>query len=457
MRSACLFLVPLLLPAAGPSDRQLARDCLRELIEINTTDSAGDNTRAAEAAARRLRAAGFAASDVEVVVPAPKKGNLVARLRGTGGGRPVLMIAHLDVVEARREDWSMDPFTLHEKDGYFYGRGTQDDKGEGALVLANFVRLKREGYVPARDLILALTADEEGGRGPNGVTWLLADRRPLIAAGFSINVDAGGGQLRNGKRVFYSIQAAEKGYATFRLRATNPGGHSSLPVPRNAIYQLADALARVRDARFPVSVNPVTRSFFDQVAATASGQEAADLRAVASAQPDPAAAARLSALPYYNALLHTTCVATGISGGHAENALPQSAEATVNCRLMPGDTVEHAGQVLRAAVAGTEVEVVPPARENANPASPWPPPFASALERVVRSLWPDVPVVGVMETGATDGRLLRQAGIPCYGASSMFLDVDDIRAHGRDERIPVGAFYEGLDFNYALLKAVGGE
>ena len=457
MRFPIILLAPWLALAAGPAERDLARACLKELIEINTTDSAGDNTRAAEAAARRLREAGFAAGDVQVIVPAPKKGNVVVRLRGSGKGQPVLLIAHLDVVEARREDWSLDPFTLTEKDGYFYGRGTQDNKGDAAIVLANFIRLKREGFVGGRDLILALTADEEGGRGPDGVEWLLANRRPLIDAAYCINLDSGGGQTRAGRRLFYGVQAAEKGYATFHLRATNPGGHSSLPVAQNAIYQLADALGRVRRVEFPVSVNAVTRSFFDNAAALESGQRAADMRAVAGTQPDAAAAARLSAAsPLYNALLHTTCVATGLSGGHAENALPQSAEAAVNCRLMPGDTVEHVGGVLRQAVAGTGVEVAPPSRGIVNPASPWPPPFAPEARRALGAVWPGVQMLGVMETGGTDGRLLRHAGIPTYGAASMFLDVDDIRAHGRDERIPVAAFYEGVDFNYALLRAVAG-
>jgi acetylornithine deacetylase/succinyl-diaminopimelate desuccinylase-like protein len=446
-------LLYLLLGAATHSDSDLAHQCLKELVEINTTESAGDNTRAAQAVARRLRAAGFAASDVQVLESAPRKGNLVARFRGAGAAKPILLLAHLDVVEARREDWSLDPFTLTEKDGYYYGRGTQDDKGDAALLVANFIRLKRENFRPTRDLILALTADEETGDA-NGVDWLLANRRDLIDAEYCINVDAGGGQLRRGKPIHYSVQAAEKGYATYHLRAVNPGGHSSLPVPRNAIYEVAAALARVRAIEFPVLLNPVTRAYFAQAAATETGRNAADMRAVAAATPDLRAARRLSASAYFNALLHTTCVVTEIKGGHAENALPQSAEAVVNCRLLPGDTLDHVTAVLRQAVAATGVEVIPPKHEPANPASPWPPPFAAALASALHSQYPGLPVIGEMETGGTDNKQLRRAGIPAYGTSSFFTDGDDVRAHGRDERIRVQSFYDALEFNYRLFKAV---
>ena len=455
MRIVIALLLPFLLRGADPA-RELARECLKELVEINTTDSSGSVTRAAEAVARRLHAAGFDAGDAQVIEPAPGKGNLVARIRGTGSGRPILFIAHLDVVEARREDWTSDPFTLLEKDGWFYGRGTSDNKGDASLLVANFARLKREGFRPARDLILALTADEEGGRGPNGVEWLLDNRRPLIDAEFCVNVDSGGGQTRKGRRLLYSLQAAEKTYATFRVRAKNPGGHSSLPTRDNAIYEVAAALVRIRDVRFPPRLLPVTRDFFERMGAIESGQPAADMRAVAGVVPDEAAIGRLSAAsPYYNALLHDTCVATMISGGDAENALPQSVEAAVNCRLIPGNTVDGVASRLREA-AGSSVEIVAPRRTGDNPASPWPPPFAPALERVVKSMWPGLPVVPVMETGGTDGKPLRRAGIPTYGLSAIFGDVDDVRAHGRDERIAVEAFYEGLEFNYRLIKALAG-
>jgi acetylornithine deacetylase/succinyl-diaminopimelate desuccinylase-like protein len=447
-------MMALALAACVPAEetpREQSHAILKELIEIDTTDSAGDNTAAAEAVARRLRAAGFAAGDVEVVAPAPKKGNVVARLRGAGRGKPVLFIAHLDVVEARRDDWSMDPFRLNEKDGYFYGRGTQDIKGEAALLVTNFIRLKQEGFRPERDLILALTADEEGGRGPNGIAWLLEHRRELIDAEYAVNMDSGGGQVKNGRRELYSVQAAEKGYLSFVLRARNPGGHSSLPVRENAIYDLAAALLRVREVRFPLHLSEVTREYFARTAALASGREAADRRAVAAVAPDAAAAERLSAAPYENALLHTTCVPTLLAGGHADNALPQSAEATVNCRVLPGETQEEVAARLReAAGPAVEVEAKSPLRRNL--ASPVPPALLVRVEGVVHSLWAGLPVIPVMETGGTDGKSLRASGIPTYGMGEIFCDMEDIRAHGRDERIRVAYFDDGLEFGYRLMK-----
>jgi len=440
------------LGAAAEDPRALAWAVLDELIGINTTDSVGDNTAAAQAVARRLREAGFPAEDVEVVAPAPAKGNLVARLRGTGRGRPLLFLAHLDVVEARREDWTRDPFRLQEQDGYLYGRGTQDIKGEAALLIANFVRLRREGFRPERDLILALTADEEGGRGPNGVGWLLDHRRALVDAEFCVNTDGGGGQAVSGRRILYSVQAAEKGYLTFALRARRPGGHSSQPVPENAIYDLAAALLKLRDLQFPVGLNDITRRYFEGTAGLTQGQEAADRLAVARGGPGAeAAAARLSRLPYENALLRTTCVATLLGGGHAENALPQSAEATVNCRVLPGETQSEVESRLRAAVgSGVEIEVKTPLREN--PVSLPPTGLMAQIESVVHAATPSLPVVLTMETGGTDGKALRAAGIPTYGVAQMFYDLDDVRAHGQDERIRVSDFEDGLDFGYRLLQ-----
>jgi acetylornithine deacetylase/succinyl-diaminopimelate desuccinylase-like protein len=441
---------------AQEAPRDLARSILKELIEIDTTDSAGDNTAAAEAVARRLRAGGFDARDVEVVEPAPKKGNVVARLRGAGRGRPILFIAHLDVVEARREDWSMDPFRLNEKDGYFYGRGTQDIKGEAALLVTNFLRLKREGFRPERDLILALTADEEGGRGPNGVEWLVEHRRELIDAEFCVNMDSGGGQARNGRRVLYSVQAAEKGYVSFLLSAKSAGGHSSLPVRENAIYDLAAALVKMRDVRFPLHLNDVTRAYFERTASLANGREAEDRRAVAKVPPDAGAADRLAASPYENALLRTTCVPTMLSGGHAENALPQTAEATVNCRVLPGETEDEVGKRIREA-AGPGIEVVVKSPLRPSPASPVSPALLERVQGVVQSMWTGLLAVPVMETGATDGRTLRAAGIPTYGLGQIFSDLDDVRAHGRDERIRVTYFDEGLEFGYRLVKEISRE
>lgn len=424
-----LFPLMLALLQAPAPPRELARSVLKELIEINTTDSAGDNTAAAQAMAKRFLAAGFPAADVEVVVPAPKKGNVVVRLRGTGSARPVLFIAHLDVVEALRSDWTTDPFQLVEKDGYFYGRGTQDIKGEAALLVANFIRLKREGFRPARDLILALTADEEGGRGPNGVEWLLRNRRTLIDAEYCLNVDAGGGQAKDGRPVLYSVQAAEKGYVSFVLKAKNPGGHSSLPVRENAIYALSEALLRVRELQFPENLNEVTRNYFAKSPEKSS---------------NPA---------YENAQRRTTCVATLLAGGHADNALPQTAEATVNCRVLPGETQASVQQKLQqAAGSGIEISVKIPLAPN--PASPLTPDLVARVERVVHAAYPALPVVPVMETGGTDGKPLRAGGIPTYGTALMFYDLEDIRAHGQDERIRVRNFYAGLEFGYQLIREI---
>ena len=454
MKLSVFFAFLSLLSAADQNSRQIAREYLKELVEIDTSDAHGDVTRAANAVARRLREAGYAADEIEVAGAAPNRANVLVRLRGIGKGKPILFLAHLDVVEARRTDWSTDPFTLVEKDGFFYGRGTSDDKGGAALLAAAFAQLKREGYRPERDLILALTAGEESGDG-NGVAWLLANRRSQIDAEYCINADAGGGQIRQGKRIAYAIQAAEKGYATFRITAKNQGGHSSLPIRNNAIYVLADALARIRELQFPVVLNPVTRAYFERMSAIQTGQTAADMRALLF-RPDPAIANRLSSDAYYNAQLHTTCVATELSGGHAENALPQSAQAIVNCRLLPGETVDRVLGVLRKSVEAYPVEVASVREQSRNIASSsvWPPVFITAVEKVVAGLWPGLPITAEMETGGTDGKPLRSAGIPTYGMIPFFMDIDDNRMHGKDERIRVDSYYEGLEFNVLLMKAL---
>ncbi len=342
--------------ALDDSTRQLSHDIFKQLIEINTTDSVGSTTVAAEAMARRLRDAGFPARDVVVLGPNARKGNMVARLHGTGAQKPVLLIGHLDVVEARRSDWTIDPFQFIEKDGYFYGRGTQDMKSDDAILVTAFIRLKREGYKPDRDLILALTADEEGGKS-NGVDWLLKNHRELIDAEFVLNADGGGVDTGDGKPVIVSMDASEKLYADFQLEVTNPGGHSSLPVPDNAIYHLADALARLEHYKFPFELNDVTRAFFERMASTEMPRTAADMRAILKNPPDAAAVARLSADPLYNATMRTTCVATRLDAGHANNALPQMARANVNCRILPGHTREEVRLDLIRIFADPEVAV----------------------------------------------------------------------------------------------------
>jgi acetylornithine deacetylase/succinyl-diaminopimelate desuccinylase-like protein len=436
--------------APSPEDA-LAREIFEELIEINTTDSVGDNTAAAEAMARRLREAGFPEEDVRVLAPHPRKGNLVARLRGSGKRAPVLLLAHIDVVEALPSDWSFDPFTFLEKDGYFYGRGTSDDKAMAAIWIANLIRMKREGYTPDRDLIVALTADEEGGSW-NGVQWLLANHRDLIDAAYCLN-EGGGGQMKDGKRLSNSVQLSEKLFQSFTLEATNPGGHSSRPRKDNAIYQLAQALVRISGHEFPVELDEITSAYFEKMSAIESGDTSRDMLSVAR-RSDPGAAARLSASPYYNAVLRTTCVPTELAGGHAENALPQTARATVNCRIFPGKEPEDIQRTLQEAVADDAVRITPVSPASPSQPSPLLPEVMGPIERITGEMWPGVPVVPTMSTGATDGLFLRNAGIPTYGVSGIFGDVDDARAHGKDERLLVSSFYEGREFLYRLVIAL---
>ncbi len=447
-------------PAAGAAQtlqlnpqQQLARDIYKELIEINTTDSNGDNTRAANAMAARLLAAGFPKEDVQVLGPVERKGNLVARLRGANAGRkPLLLLAHLDVVEAKREDWTLDPFTFTEKDGWYYGRGTSDDKAMAAIFVANLIRFRREGIVPDRDIVLALTSDEEGGQ-HNGVDWLRQNHPDLIAAAYALN-EGGGGQTRNGHRLLNAVQASEKVFQSFRLESLNKGGHSSRPEKDNAIYHLADGLGRIARYDFPLQLNEVTRTYFERMSSIESGQTAADMKAVARPTPDTAAVRRLSAQPYYNALMRTTCVATMLEGGHAENALPQMARATVNCRILPGTDPAEVQRTLTRVVADSKVSVAPIAAAKPSPPSPLTAEIMQPIERITQEMWPGVPVVPVMSTGATDGLYLRQAGIPVYGVSGLFGDIDDSRAHGKDERMGVKEYFDGLEFLYRLMKSL---
>jgi acetylornithine deacetylase/succinyl-diaminopimelate desuccinylase-like protein len=433
------------------------REVLAELIGTDTTHSKGSTTVAAEKVAARLVDAGFPRGDVQVVGGAERKGNLVARYRGAGSKRPILFIAHLDVVEARREDWSLDPFVLTEKDGYFYGRGTLDVKGGAATLVAAFARLRREGFVPDRDLILALTADEEGGT-DNGVQWLLANRKDLIDAEYCINVDSGGPELRGGRLTALDVQAAEKVYASFTLTVRNPGGHSSIPTKDNAIYRLAAGLGRLSAFEFPAKTTEITRKYFANMADVAPDRHSADLRALGREPLDDAAARRLSAAsPFYNALLRTTCVPTLLEGGHAENALPQTARATVNCRLLPGEDPKAVQSAIERALADPEIAVAPIAAPVLSPPSPLSPEVFGALEATAQGVWgKQVPIVPYMETGATDGLFLRNAGIPVYGVNGIAYDVEDVRSHGKDERILVRSFYEGLEFAYRLVAAVSG-
>lgn len=456
MRRLALLLIAFATPASaqqGLADtyHQLGHAILREMIEENTTQSTGNTTPLAGQIAERLRLAGFPEADVQVVGPTPRNRNLVARFRGAGARRPILLLAHLDVVEAKRDDWTYDPFQLTEHAGYFYGRGTQDQKGGAAALVAAVLRLKREGWTPDRDIILALTAGEEGGT-YNGVQWLLGNRRDLIDAEYTINVDAGGGEIEDGKHTLFDVQAAEKVYHSVSLTVKNPGGHSSLPRPDNAIYTLTAALQRIAKHKFPVKLNDVVKAYFTKAAATAPPALAADMRKMSTAMPDPAAVARLSKTPLYNALMRTTCVATMLEAGHAENALPQTAKATVNCRMLPGESRADVERSIARVIDDTSVHVAAIDSAVPSPASPLRADVFSAVEASVKAVWGPVPVVPIMETGATDGLYLRNAGVPVYGFSGLFIPLDDIRAHGKDERILIKAFDDALDFTYDIVK-----
>jgi acetylornithine deacetylase/succinyl-diaminopimelate desuccinylase-like protein len=440
--------------------KQFAREVFKQLIEINTTDSVGNVSTAAEAMAKRLRDAGFTGNDLIVAGPNERKKNLVVRLRGTGLRKPILFIGHLDVVEARREDWTTDPFEFLEKDGYFYGRGTEDMKESDAILVTNFIRLKKEGYLPDRDLILALTADEEGGTS-NGVDWLLKEHRDWIDAEYCINLDGGEFEREKNKRLLAGIQASEKVYVDYLFESLNPGGHSSVPTPDNAIYHLAGALARLQSFSFPVKISEITRNYFERNATLTTGQIAQDLKAVAKQPPDSAAVQRLSAIPYYNSLMRTTCVATILFGGHAANALPQTARANVNCRIFPGEDPQEVLHTLERVANDPKVKIsivlqldpqgkVVPAV--AVPPSPLLPEVINAMENTLGAVWPGVPLVATMSTGATDGKYTRIAGIPTYGISCMFFEMNDSRAHGKDERVGVQDFYDGVEFNYKLIR-----
>lgn len=445
-----------ILPLRAQQDaaaNQLAHDIYKQLIETNTTESVGNMTTAANEMADRLRAAGFPASDVIVLGPDARHGNIVARIHGSGARKPILFLAHLDVVEANRADWSLDPFILTEKDGFFYGRGTSDIKDGDAILVANFIRLKQERFKPDRDLILALTSDEEGGDF-NGVSWLLDKHRELIDAEYCINTDGGDFQLKNGTPLLASIQTSEKIYADFQLEVRNKGGHSSLPSPDNAIYRLAGGLSRLSAYQFPVELNETTRAFFERMAKIDRGPQAAGMAAVAKNPPDQSAIERLSASPYFNALLRTTCVATRLDAGHANNALPQDARAIVNCRILPGGTQAAVQRKLAEVLNDPQIEITPVAAPHDSPASPLRQDVLETTERAVREVWPGVPVVPVMDTGASDGYRLRAAGIPTYGVSGVFIDMDDVRAHGRDERILQSSFYQGVEFFYRYIKAL---
>jgi acetylornithine deacetylase/succinyl-diaminopimelate desuccinylase-like protein len=446
--------------AAGAQQRALtrweqqAREVFEELVETNTTESTGSTAQAARAMAARLRAAGFPDSDLVVIEHAPRKGNLIARLRGRDRSKkPIVLLSHLDVVEANREDWTLPPFEFIERDGTFFGRGVADDKDEGAIGVTILMRMKAENYLPDRDIVLALTADEEGGPN-NGVQWILENRPELLRAEWVLN-EGGGGRVKEGRTISHDVQASEKKVLNLELEVTNPGGHSSVPVKDNAITHLADALVKIGGFDFPVRLNEITRAYFTKSADLVEGNLSGAMRAIVADEKDADAARILAADPRYNSQLRTTCVATMLEGGHARNALPQRAKAVVNCRILPDESAVDVQRTLERLVNDPRVRFKPLGETRDSPASPLAPTLMREIGQVSGDLWPRIPVIPTMSTGATDGVYLRNAGIPTYGVSGLFYG--DTGAHGMNERIPVEAFYRGLEFMYRLVRRLTGE
>jgi acetylornithine deacetylase/succinyl-diaminopimelate desuccinylase-like protein len=450
--------------AAAPASAQPAPDetafraTYKELVETNTTLSAGSCTLAAERMAARLKAAGFPDSDLHLVVEPshPKEGNLVAILRGSDPkAKAILLLAHIDVVEANRDDWARDPFTLVEEGGFFYARGSSDDKAQAAIWVDTLARFKREGYRPKRTIKMALTCGEETAGAFNGAQYLAAEKRDLIDAEFGLNEGAGGLLGDDGKPIVLNIQAGEKFPQNYRLEVTNPGGHSSRPVRENAIYRLADALIRIRAHDFPVESNEATRGYFGAMAKLLPGPSSPAMAAFAADPSDQAAAATLAAAePAWNAILRTTCVATLLEGGHATNALPQRARANVNCRIFPGTSVEQVRQALEQVVADPQVKIT--TLETRSAISPPPPLTERVLgpaRTVAAEIFPGVPLVPLMAAGGTDAAFMTPAGIPTYGLSGLFADKEGSHAHGLDERIRVKSLMDGRAYLYRLVKA----
>ena len=439
-------------------NQQLAHDIYKELLEIDTTTATGDTRAAAEAMAARLKVAGFSDADVQVFSPALRKGNLVARLHGTGKRRPILLLAHLDVVPALREDWSVDPFKLTEQEGYFYARGSLDDKYMAASFVTNLIRYKEEGFKPDRDIIVALETDEEIlDRDALGMQWLIKNKRDLIDAEFALN-EGGGVGVRDGRPIRNSVQTTEKVSVSFQLEVKDRGGHSSVPRKDNAIYRLAEGLVKLSKFSFPMHLNETTRAYFERAAEFEGDQTAADMRAVLVDKPNPSAMSfvRLAANPVYNAQLRTTCVATMLQGGHAVNALPQLARAQVNCRIMPGGPVEDVQATLVRVLDDDQITVTQIDKAVLSAPSALHEEIMGAIETLTQEFFPGAVVLPTMSAGATDGSYLRNAGIPTYGHSGMAVDVNENRVHGRDERAPEKSFYQGNEYLYRLVKRLSG-
>ncbi|WP_324198647.1 M20/M25/M40 family metallo-hydrolase [Nocardia brasiliensis] len=438
--------------ATTQDNTKLFHEIYKQLVETDTSHSTGSTTVAADAVKRRLLDAGFAESDIQIFEPVARKGNLVLRFTGTGQRKPLLLLGHLDVVEAKREDgWTTDPYKLTEVDGFYAARGSIDDKAMVSALVSGLVQLKREGFKPNRDIVLALTADEEAGK-DNGAKWLMENKADLMSAEYGLN-EGGRALLVDGKPTLQGVQVAEKTYVTYQVEARENGGHSSVPTPDNAIYTLGAALNRLAAYRFPTSLSDATRDNFGALAASRSGPEAEDMRAVAAGNPSPEAIERLSALPEYNAQLRTTCVATMLTAGEAENALPQKAKATVNCRILPQDNPDDVDKQLRAAFAdGGKLTIT----RNLDPAggiSPINGDVLAAVTSLTKELFPTAAVSSFMSTGATDSKYARSKGIPMYGVSGLFMvPADAGRIHGINERAPIAGLEASREFLYRLVK-----
>ena len=434
-------------------NQQLARDIYKELVEYNTSNMTSGTTIAANAMAKRFRDAGFPDADIFLGGVRPDKHNLVVRYRGRGGApKPLLLLAHLDVVEALKSDWSpdLDPFTFIERDGYFYGRGSSDDKAMAAIFVANLIQLKKDNYASDRDIIVALTADEEGGC-CNGVNWLIQNHRDLVDAELVLN-EGGGGSLRDGKPFLNTIQATQKNVVNFKVTAKNRGGHSSLPRPDNAIYQLAEGISRFSKFNFPVKFNAVTRAFFEKTSDIETPEMGRAMKALLKDPNDAAAAAIVSKDVRYNAMLRSTCVATMLSGGHATNALPQTAEVGINCRILPDALATEIREGIIKAFADPDIDVSTVTNRAYVAPSSIGEEIMVPVERVTKELFGDIPVIPIMGTGATDSQPFRVIGIKAYGVSGIMGDPNDNRAHGRDERLRMQSFFDGQEFLLRLTK-----
>ncbi len=448
-------------PLSPQSDQALLRGIYKELVEINTTDSVGSCTIAAEAMSKHLKKAGFDQNNINLIIPdgGPKKGNLVITIKGKNSLlKPILLLAHIDVVEANREDWERDPFKLIEENGNFYARGAADDKSMAAIYVANLMRMKAENFIPQRGIVMALTCDEEKIPSKfNGVEYLLKNHRTLIDAEFAINEGADNLVRSDGTKVFVAVMASEKVFQTYTFEVTNPGGHSARPRKDNAIYDLARGLVNLGNFAFPVQLNEVTKAYLEKMSKFETGQLSQDLLAISKNTDSKDVFTRMSDNPYYDNLLRTTCVATMLSAGHATNALPQRAKATVNCRILPGASVEEVYQTLQKVVANDKIKITPDHEAVKSPPSPLTPKIMNTVSSVTEQLFPGLPVVPTMIVATTDGRFLNNAGIPTYGITGMFKDANGGFIHGLNERLPVSSLFEGQEFLYRLTKGLVSE